>query len=376
MLEWLRERLPLFRSTPVRDQVVSNVFEVMPTRKVRLFASFSSPKEVRLRSLFEVGAYQAPAVSIRNLTDCVIDTSNGLVVLEDGSLDETCRHVASYYTDTTREGLAKSVRVSANDVIEDDVIHVFHRSCGAYGHFILDGLCAVAVLRDIIHSHRLKILVPAVFPSWVTEILASVGFGSTRIVKAKGVTRCRSLTTSTMLMGGNCFLPNPDAIAKLRMLVGSPTVPPSRRVYLTREGAYSPRFVKNEADIQAVFRQAGFEIISPTSMGFRKQVELFASAKVIAGNHGSALANMVFASPGAQVIDLMPEDWIGYWGDSGTPERWLLNLTGACGHDYSLVLSRSKMVGDPLVPNGSTTLPRIDTTIDSDSVRAALSLLS
>ena len=82
MLEWLRERLPLFGNAPVQEQVVSNVFEVIPTRKVSFFAGFSSPKEARLRSLFEVGAYQAPAVSVQHLNNCVIDTSSGLVACE------------------------------------------------------------------------------------------------------------------------------------------------------------------------------------------------------------------------------------------------------------------------------------------------------
>jgi capsular polysaccharide biosynthesis protein len=272
--------------------------------------------------------------------------------------------------------LADSVRASAASVIEDDLIHVFHRSCGAYGHFILDGLCAVAILADLIRDHHLKILVPTVFPAWVIQILASVGFGPARIVKVQGVARCRSLSTSTMLMGSNCFLPNPATIAKLRMVVSTPAVQPSRRIYLTRDDAHSPRFVENEAEVQAAFTQAGFEVISPTRLNFRKQVELFASAKTIAGNHGSALTNMIFASPSAQIIDLMPEDWIGYWGDSGTPERWLLNLTAACGLDYALVLSKSNMTGAPYLPNSSTELARIDTTVDLDSVRTVLSLLS
>lgn len=374
MLEWLRERLP-FLCTPQHGHFVSNSFRVRPSRRVSLFAIFSSPKEARLRSLFKVRAYKAPAVSVQDLNNCIIDTSNGLVVLEDGSLDETCREVASYYVDTTWEGLADSARASATSEIEHDLIHVFHRSCGAYGHFIMDGLCAVAVLSDLIHERQLKIFVPDVLPKWVTEILASLGFGPAHVIKAGGVAACRRLTTSTMLMTGNCFFPNPDTIVKLRRFVGTPTLRPSRRIYLTRDGAYSPRFVENEAEVQATFKGAGFEIVNPIGLSFREQVELFASSKVIAGNHGSALVNMVFASSGAQIIDLMPEDWIGYWGDSGKAERWLLNLTAACGHDYSLVLSRSTMVGGPLLQNGSTPLPRIDTVTDLDSVRAALSLL-
>jgi hypothetical protein len=128
--------------------------------------------------------------------------------------------------------------------------------------------------------------------------------------------------------------------------------------------------------VQDEFRRAGFEIISPASLSFRAQVELFSGAEVIAGNHGSALVNMVFTPSGARIIDLMPEDWVGYWGDSGTPERWLFNLTAACNHDYALVLSPSHMIGDPRLPNGAATLPRIDTTTDLNGVRAALRLLA
>jgi len=375
MLEWLRERFPSFLGARQYNRVILKAFEVKPTRKVSFLAGFSSPKEARLRSLFEMQGYKAPPVSVQHLNNCIFDTSSGLVVLEDGSLDETCRHVASYYIDTTRQDLADSVRASATLEIEDDLIHVFHRSCGAYGHFILDGLCAVAVLGDLIRERQLKILVPDVFPKWVTEILANLGFGPAHVIKVRGVAVCRRLTTSTMLMMGNCFFPNPDMIAKLRKFVGTPTSQPWRRIYVTRDGAYSPRFVENEVEVQAKFDAARFEIVKPMGLGFREQVELFASAKVIAGSHGSALVNMVFASAGAHIIDLMPEDWIGYWGDGGRAERWLLNLTAACGHDYSLVLSQSKMTGAPYIPDSSTKLARIDTIVDLDSVGAALSLV-
>lgn len=366
MLQWLRKR------SAYPDQTISEPIEVVPSRRVGVFSNLSSPKEARLRALFDSDHYLAPAVVVQQLSNCVIDVGNGLVVTANGSLDETCRHVASYYTDTVRQGLASDIKAAASALIEVDLIHVFHRSCGAYGHFILDGLCAVAVLSDIINSRRLKVLVPAPLPGWVTDILVTIGFDASRIVKVNGVASCRSLTISTMLKGGNCFLPNPNTIAKLRAVVGAQDTAPSRRIYLTRDDAHSPRFVENEAEVQATFAENGFEIIKPTSLSFRQQVDVFSSAKVIAGSHGSALANMVFAPPGAQIIDLMPEDWVGYWGDSGGPERWLLNLTGACDHDYSLILSRSIMTGDPYLPDSSTELARIDTTVDIDAVRAAL----
>lgn len=349
--------------------------QVVPTRKVDIHTNIRSPRERILRQLFEHLSYVAPTLSLQRLANCVADAESGLIVRADGAFDELTQPVASYHVDTTREGLAERIRTSASERMKGEMIHVFPRSSGAYGTFLLDGLCGLAELKDYIAEHRLKLWLPAVFPKWVSHYLSQLGFGWRRAVRVGGVVGFNGLTLSTTLNCEHCFHPNPESLAKLRRFVGAPEPTPTRRLYLTRDSGSSPRFVENEAEVRRLFAQAGFESVDPGRLGFRDQIELFASAKTIAGSHGSAFANMIFAAPGARIIDLMPEDWIGYWDDDGRAERWLFNLTGACGHDYSLVLSPSRMNGDRFRTNSGTRPPTLNSIVDVAALRDALACL-
>ncbi|WP_406871793.1 glycosyltransferase 61 family protein [Aminobacter sp. P9b] len=365
-----------FKSSDKPSHIESSA-DIVPYRSARIVANFGSERERRLRSLFEQDGYQSPSIEIKYLTNCVLDTSSGLVVLNDGRLDDWARHIASYYVDTTLGNLPRRVQNAVTSTVPDRVIHVFHRSCSAYGHFVLDGLCAIALLSDQIRREGLKILVPDFLPAWATNALADVGFDESKILLAQGTVRFRHMALPSTVKATSCFLPSPTSMDALRKLAKPPhQVDHSRRIYLSREGAYSPRTAKNETDVIALFVDAGFEIISPASLSFREQINLFASTGIIAGNHGSAFANMVFTPPGAQIIDLMPEHWIGYWIDGVTPERWLFNLTAACSHDYSVILSPSTMDGDPYIPNVSTKLAKIEAETDLDAIRTVLADLS
>jgi hypothetical protein len=357
-------------------ELVLETANVTSTRVATILTNLQTDRARRLRSLFSNDGYLSPSVTIRRLSNSILDTSTGLVVLQDGRLEEFACNVASYYIDTTRDGLSESVRKSLTDVVTSDVIHVFHRSCGAYGHFVLDGLCALALLIDTIRDRNLKILIPNFLPKWATDALAGIGFHEECLVRVAGTVICEKMLLPSTLSSSNSFFPRRELIYNLKKLTGiSNTVAASRRIYLTREDAHSPRFVKNDAAVEAAFLAAGFDIVRPAKMGFREQIELFASAAVIAGNHGSAFTNMVFANPGAQIIDLMPEHWVGYWGEAGKPERWLFNLSAACDHNYSVILSSSSMEGEPYLQNSPQELPKIETEVDIDLLRVVLSRL-
>ncbi|GAA4118843.1 hypothetical protein GCM10023067_24240 [Aminobacter aganoensis] len=344
---------------------------------MRLASNLSSDRLGTLkRMLLEDRGYVAPDIVTKRLFDSVLDTNTGLVVLPGGELESSASHIASYYVDTRQPNLAQQVRKAAQTEIKERAIHVFHRSCGAYGHFLLDGLCALALSRQMVRSEGLKIIVPKFLPRRVQEVLVELGFPPEQLIVTEGKVLVRDMSLSNMLTGVNSFKPRQDIISCLREFTDAKrNATPSRRIYLTREGAYSPRTARNEVEVVSEFQAHGFELVSPAYLSFREQIDLFSQAKVIAGNHGSAFANMVFSPPCAQIIDLMPEHWVGYWGDTGYAERWLLNLTAACDHNYTVILSPSEMSGGPCLPNAPSELAAIKSTTDLDAVRSVLTTL-
>lgn len=77
-----------------------------------------------------------------------------------------------------------------------------------------------------------------------------------------------------------------------------------RRVYVSRNRQHLRRLL-NEAAIEPLLRQYGFEIIYFEEHSFEEQVHLIAEATVLIGVHGANLTNMLFMRPGATVVELM-----------------------------------------------------------------------
>jgi len=361
--------------SPQTIQAGSDIFS---TRVVQLVSNLTSSRfEILNEILLGDRGYTAPDVTMRRLFDAVLDTETGLIVLPGGELEASSIPVAMCYVDTRRPELSQEVRKASTRKITDKVVHVFHRSCGAYGHFLIDGLCSLALLRETIQSEGLKILVPKFLPRRVMDVLGDLGFPPDQLIVARGTVLLKDMVICSMLGSTNCTAPSREIISKLRDFTRAKRdATPSRKIYLSREGAYSPRTVRNENDVIAEFQAHGFELIHPASLSLRQQIDLFSEAKVIAGNHGSAFANMVFTPPGAQIIDLMPEHWVRYWGDTGHAERWLLNLTAVCDHNYMVVLSPSEMSGGQYQVNAPSVLAPIISETDLKSVRSILATLA
>ena len=73
-----------------------------------------------------------------------------------------------------------------------------------------------------------------------------------------------------------------------------------RLLYLTRRNfaqrSHSKvRLLSNASEAEALAVSLGFELVSPEELTWRKQVELFAQARVVVGEHGSAMKNLLFA---------------------------------------------------------------------------------
>ena len=70
----------------------------------------------------------------------------------------------------------------------------------------------------------------------------------------------------------------------------------------------------------------GFECVRPERLDLEGQIEAFSAARVIAGPHGSGLANIGFAPPGCVVVDLLL---------STVPDPWICRLSAVLGHRYA-----------------------------------------
>ncbi len=100
---------------------------------------------------------------------------------------------------------------------------------------------------------------------------------------------------------------HPAFLPDIRALPG-PVGIPGHRLYVSRllSTNYRPtyRVMTNEAEVEALARRRGFQVVYPETLDFVEQARLFAGAAAIIGPSGSGMLNAIFAPAGAKVATL------------------------------------------------------------------------
>lgn len=218
-----------------------------------------------------------------------------------------------------------------------------------YYHWMLDALPRLAVLEQWPGLQTVPLLVPARLKAFHQESLALAGIAPGRTVPfAGGVGTCEKLFYPELpSRTGN---PSPHAVAWLRarFLGNAPRADaaPGRRLYVTRRDATHRRILNEDALIQ-VLQQRGFEIVCPGDLSVADQIELFRQAAVVVAPHGAGLTNMVFAPPGAVLIELFGDNYINgcFWA-----------LANVCGHRHAFLTGPATEMNYPIAPDRLQTL--------------------
>ncbi len=83
------------------------------------------------------------------------------------------------------------------------------------------------------------------------------------------------------------------------------------RIYVSR-GQANRRRVLNESEVLHTLAKHGFQSVSMDGLTIQAQADLFAQAEFIVAPHGAALTNLLFATPGTRVIEMIPFGYINH----------------------------------------------------------------
>ena len=88
-----------------------------------------------------------------------------------------------------------------------------------------------------------------------------------------------------------------------------------RALYITRGATPNTRRYVEEPELWPRLKERGFARLDPGTVSVQEQIDHFAAADVIVAPHGAALANLVFARPGARLLELFAPDYVNpcYW---------------------------------------------------------------
>lgn len=96
------------------------------------------------------------------------------------------------------------------------------------------------------------------------------------------------------------------------------------KIYLRRGDGR--RRVLNEPELESALKEKGFVSIQPEKLTVAQQAESLSSAKCVVAPHGAALTNLLFAPPGALMVEIF---------NPQHKNRCYVNLASTCNHRYA-----------------------------------------
>jgi len=221
-------------------------------------------------------------------------------------------YVATYLENGWMDGHPHSLAGLSRREIPGICVMLTHFNIGVYGHWLLEGLPRLLLLKRLRRElPELSILLPGrVSPPFIRDWCKLVA-PEIPLLEYDGhreFVQCERLLLPGLLTSPYYFL-HPltnDLIEDVRSLAAPPPSTSHTAIYLTRKEQSFFRHMTNRDEIQSVAEQRGLSAISPETLSIPEQIRLFADAKLIVGEFGSALHNSLFSAD----IDLLSLNWI------------------------------------------------------------------
>ncbi len=270
----------------------------VPARSLGLLGQKSSTQSPAEQS------YTSPVRRLFSLRDACVAGADGVV---------WCPYVRRAFVESVRRWhgdaqdhpLFSSPRFPGPQPLSGLSLNLGSLDAGGFYHFLHESLPRLYLARPFLHRID-HFLCPGEKGGFHHDWLTLAGVPSEKIIWLHGHThwRCERLLFTNQLTEDS--RPTPWLFSALRNLVGwRPVSGGTGRIWLSRRDAPGRHLVWEE---QLVSRLPGFELVGLARRPAAEQVSLFASAEVIAGPHGAGFANLCFASPGARVVELLPDN--------------------------------------------------------------------
>ncbi|HZP87700.1 MAG TPA: tetratricopeptide repeat protein [Burkholderiales bacterium] len=318
-------------------------------------ASVGTPAIAGSRGCTERSAVTLPECYLAEVSEVDVSGGENLLVANEGRA--VLYDTALRYPDSRVDITAGAVVHRCGDVVllratktaEQGIpcgIHLLGRGATNYYHWLLEYLPRLQALETRSEYADWPLLVDGKLHPNLLEALSRV-CPNREIISIDADVRWR--VHRLLVLGPRVWMPvdyrdgatvypddilfAPEAVDFLkRRLAGGLTSETARRRLYLRRGAAGYRRLLNEAEIEALFVEEGFDIVEPEKLSLDEQIRLFAQAEAIAGPTGAAFANMVFAPPGCRIL-------VMYY--PGVPYFYFSTLADVLGHELVYVLGEA-----------------------------------
>jgi len=175
-----------------------------------------------------------------------------------------------------------------------------------YAHWLFEALPRLALIEEMPPST--KILVPAKLPGFARQSLHDLGYSDRLVCVNKSNLYLENFYFTSTPAHIVCY--NPFAVRWLRgkWLKPLKSTKERSRIYLHRPRHY--RTNANEEEVCKYFETQGWNVVDCSKISFHEQIALFSEAKIVAGPHGAAFANIVWCQPGTKVLEIFSSAYL------------------------------------------------------------------
>ena len=274
------------------------------------------------------------AVYLHSVRDAYFFPKEGVVISQDGHAFNDPMQEAAYFSPDLSK-LPHMSKTGGNtiftipehiDRLAQVAVTMPMGGTGNYGHFVLDCLPGIAVLRSLGMPSNFEYVFPPLKP-WHIPHLEMQGVNP--VVLDKDVYLVDHVLFTSCLHH-NLHWPSEHFLDINR---GTDNPSPERKIYLSR--SQQKRTFISEPRLEEALAAIGFEIVAPESHSIQEQIDLFKNAKVVVGAAGANLTNVLYCSPGAEVIEIQPY---------GMHNVWVRNLALLLELNWSVYFCRSNHI--------------------------------
>ena len=180
-----------------------------------------------------------------------------------------------------------------------------------FGHNLVEGVSrawALDLINDVLRSEMTFLVFEPDLADHSIALLELAGVPKERITHASAHDVVEHLIVPDMAMRTHRWITRLQEKVWRTMAANTQPSAPYRKVYLSRS-AHRQRPLTNEADVEAYFQKAGYEIVQPEKLPVNEQVSLAAESISLAGCVGSQMYLAAFQSPGAHNLIVGPRNF-------------------------------------------------------------------
>ena len=174
-----------------------------------------------------------------------------------------------------------------------------------YSHWLFRNILKLSTLDRAGLLYSFPWLVNADLKGYQSEYISLLGQSSGQLIKVErnAVIECRRLLVPALHISTRAISEGVQWIRGRLAHLLADRQRATRRLFVSRRDS-ARRSVVNEDDIFAELAPLAFERIVPGEMSVVDQIKSFSEARCIVAAHGAALTNMIFAPPGAAIVEI------------------------------------------------------------------------